>query len=261
MLAVLLSLQVVLAVAEEREVVLGQPLEQVACLAGLVGVHALGRLDGELVDDVGDLGVHLRPVLDRLAHVAQHPLDGVLDLTEVVAVGDPVDLDVHPRLTRELAPRPAELLGLVVDGADLAQLAGDVAADVEERVDDHVHVTALPRQLHRQGVDEEGHVVDDDLDHRAPRGGPSVLARRWRRHAHPSGALGPLAREPVVRGERAVEVGVGAVPDVLGRDVAVVGPDQVVDRLARRTTRVVARARQGDRPGQQLGQVLLTRRR
>ena len=36
--------------------------------------------------------------------------------------------------------------------------------DVELRVDDHVHVAELAVQLHRQRVDQERHVVGDDLD-------------------------------------------------------------------------------------------------
>ena len=102
-LVVALLLEAVLAVAEEREVAVGQPLEQVARLPDLVGVDAGGRLGGQLVDDLGDLGVHLVPVLDRLPDVAQHPLDRLLERGDVLALGDPVDLDVHPGLADALA--------------------------------------------------------------------------------------------------------------------------------------------------------------
>ena len=93
---VLVGLELVLAVAEEGEVVVGQPGEEVAPLAHL-GVRQRRRVVGELADHGQHLGVHLGPVLDRLADVAQHPLDALGDLRGLLVVGA-VDLDVHPRL-------------------------------------------------------------------------------------------------------------------------------------------------------------------
>ena len=63
---------VVLAVADEREVAVAHPLEQVA------GLGALVRVDwsrAELRDDIADALLHRRPVLDRSAHVAEHLAD------------------------------------------------------------------------------------------------------------------------------------------------------------------------------------------
>ena len=77
---------------------------------------------------VVDLGVHLVPVLDRLADVAQHALDVLHDRGRVVAVGDPVDLDVHPRLADRLALGLERAVGA---RAHRLELAGDVADDVE----------------------------------------------------------------------------------------------------------------------------------
>ena len=45
------------------------------------------------------------------------------------------------------------------------------------RVDDDVHVAQLAGQLHRQRVDEERHVVDDDLDTEWPPADQPVSAR------------------------------------------------------------------------------------
>ena len=118
-LVVALALELVLAVAEEREVVVGQPLEEGPALVELLGRSSGGGSLVELVDDLDDLGVHLVPVLDGLADVAQHPLEGVGDRVGVLVVVDPVDLDVHPRLAlgRPRAAPRASLLGAARAGA------------------------------------------------------------------------------------------------------------------------------------------------
>ena len=237
----------------------GQPLEEVARLPHLVGVDARRGLGGELVDDLGDLGVHLVPVLDGLPDVAQHPLDRLLERGDVLALGDPVDLDVHPGLADALA---LVHLGVAVgDRPHLLEGAGDVAHHVEERVDDQVHVVQLTGELHRQRVDEEGHVVDDDLDHRVPVGRPALVARARREHPDPGGALGPGAGQPVVRGEGAVHVHVGALGDVLAGDPAVVGPEQLVDDVVRRPAAPPSAPGDLDGLGEQRGLVCFVRRR
>ena len=80
----------------------GQPLEQLGGLADLLGVERR-RVAAQVGDDRLDLGVHLAPVLDGLADVAEHALDVLDDRVGVVALGQPVDLDVHPRLADRLA--------------------------------------------------------------------------------------------------------------------------------------------------------------
>ena len=94
-----------------------------------------------------------------------------------------------------------------------------------------------------------------------PVGRPAVLARPRGEHPHPGGALRPVAGELVVRRERAVHVDRGAVADVLGGEVPVVGPDQVVHPVVRRSTCPAPAPGDFDGLGQQLGQVLLMRRR
>src|SRR5258705_366913 len=49
-------------------------------------------------------------------------------------------------------------------GPDAQQVAVGVAADGDDGVDDEVEAAALADELHRQRVEEERHVVDDDLD-------------------------------------------------------------------------------------------------
>ena len=235
----------------------GEPLEQLPGLPHLLGVERR-RVALESGDDIVDLGVHLVPVLDRLAHVAEHPLDVVDDSSGVVALADPVDLDVHPRLPDRLARRHARA---VLDRGHALQRAGDVADHVEVRVDDHVHPAQLPGQLHGQGVDEERHVVDDHLDDGVAARGPAVLAQRGRERAHLRGALGPVERQLVVRREGAVHVDVGAVDDVLGSDVSVVGMEQNVDLIVGRATGAASVLGQVGGLVDELGLVHILRRR
>ena len=250
-------LQRVLAVAEEGEVVLGEPLEELGALPDLLRIQVGRRPAPQLGDDVEHPLAGARPVLDGLAHVAQHPLD-VLDDDRGVLVGDPVDLDVHPRLAHRV------VVGLqrpVVDRGDVLQGAGDVAADVEVRVHHDVHVAQLAGELHGQGVHEEGHVVGDDLDDAVPAGGPAVLGERGGQHPHLGGPLRAVLGQPVVAGERAVHVHVGAAGEVLRRDVAVVRAQQGAHLVVRRPSRPLPGLRQLGRLGDQVLQLTVVRRR
>ena len=95
-LLVAVGLEDVLAVAEEGEVVVGQPAQQGGALLDLV-VGERWRVLLDVLDDPLDLGVHPLPVLDGVTDVDEHLGQLVLDLADLV-VGDPVDLEVHPRL-------------------------------------------------------------------------------------------------------------------------------------------------------------------
>ncbi len=101
--------QLVLAVAEEGEVVVGQPGEQPTGLLDLLGGDADGRGLVEDLRDLGALGTHLGPVLNDLAHVGEHAAQVGRDLLAVEGVAVAVDLEVHPGLAQdpELGSRAA----------------------------------------------------------------------------------------------------------------------------------------------------------
>ena len=117
--------------------VVGEPADELGAL-GHLGRVQRRRVGGELGDHAQGTVTHLLPVLDRLAHVAQHPLQGLLDEGDVVLVDDPVDLHVHPRLAHRVRRRLLD--HALLDRADGLEGAGDVAGDGELRVDDDVHV-------------------------------------------------------------------------------------------------------------------------
>ena len=109
-------------------------------------------------------------------------------------VADPVDLDAHPGLDDGAV---ADLRG-GPRGMDLEQLAGDVAADHEQRVDHQVDRPAAPAELGGDRVDEERHVVAHDLDDRVlrprrPSPSPSAVVTRTMTRA-----LRPVGRQLAV---------------------------------------------------------------
>ena len=209
--------EVVLAVAEEREVVVDDPLEERLALGELLRVDR-GRDALDVGDDlVGPLD-HGRPVLDRRPDIREHALQPRPQALEVGRLRLAHDLCVEERF--EL-----RVLGRRVERQDVEELPRFVAADADDRVDDEVDAASQPVELHAHRVDEERHVVVDDLDDRVP-GGPAVLLELRRVDADlglPRGA--PCAE--VELGERgAVEVRRAALEEVLGGDRAVVDADQ-----------------------------------
>jgi hypothetical protein len=140
----------VLAVAQEGEVVVGGPAQEGLRLGAAGGVDRQ-RAGLEFVGDVHHLVAHRLPVGDGLAHVRQRGQQRLLDRLHGFGVGLAVDLQVHHRFGQALA--------------DVLQLAGGIAGDREHRVGDLVQRGAELRQRHAHRVDQEGHVVVDDAHH------------------------------------------------------------------------------------------------
>ena len=104
---------VVLAVADEGEVAVVHPLEQVASLGAVVGIDRGGL---ELCDGIVDALTHRRPVLDGGAHVTEHAADAGTEPLQLLGPSLAVDLDVDHRLGQPVLdadlraagpPRPA----------------------------------------------------------------------------------------------------------------------------------------------------------
>jgi hypothetical protein len=210
-LAVLAVLQAVLAVAEEGEVVVGEPAQQ------LLGVrhHAAGqrrRVLAQLVGGADGERAHLLVVLDRAAHVLEHPPQVGFEPAQYGGAGLAVDLDVHPRLGERQAGDVAVLRA--------EQAAGEIAPDRQLGVDEQVHPDLVAVELHRHRVDEERHVVGDDLDHRAA-DLPAVGLPGRGVGPHQRAALGPVRGEPEVGEGRAADLGRVAADQVLGVDMPV----------------------------------------
>ena len=237
--------EVVLAVAQEGEVLVGQPLQQ---LAGLLHL-ALGdrQVGGVQAGGDGDrLLVHLRPVLDRLTDVVQHLLQVLLERAVLGDVGDPLDLQVHPALADQVVPVGGRA---VVE--DLLQRAGHVAPDHELRVDQQLELEVALGDRHRGAVHQERHVVDDDLDHGPAARGPAVILERRGEDVHLRRTLRAGHRGLVVVPRGAQAVVRLALGDVLGRDVPVVLLEERL-QLARVGRLVVTVCPRGHRLGEHI---------
>ncbi len=86
----------VLAIADEGEMVVGQPVEEGAALLQVPGLRP-GRVPGQRLGDRAGLLAHRLPVLDRGADVGEHAAQAAADRAQLLRVGVLVDLDPHPR--------------------------------------------------------------------------------------------------------------------------------------------------------------------
>jgi hypothetical protein len=131
----------------------------------------------------------------------------------MLGIGAAVDLDVDQRLEAAL--------GLVASAGHAQQPVFAVAAHLHHRVHDQVHRQALAIDLHRDRVDQERHVVVDDLDHGVRRL-PAVFVQPRVVDAQLGCTAGEAAREVPVRQRRTVQVGQRALGQVFGGHLAVV---------------------------------------
>jgi hypothetical protein len=216
--------QVVLPVAEEGEVVVGQPAQQRHGLGG-----GPGAFRGQPVSQPGGLRLHPRVVLDRDPDIVQHPVQVLFEPGGGVAGGRAVggravaawaaDLDVGPGL--------GDFVVIAVPGgecpAHVVQRPRHVPADQQLGMQDVVAVQAMPGQFHGHRIDQERHVVSDDVDHTA-----AWVERAWRtRGPHPDQgpALRPAGGEPgLLQRGRGDGTGPGR-GQVLDGDVPVVRPE------------------------------------
>lgn len=144
--------QLVLAVPEEGEVVVGEPAQQLAGLLHVLVAQVVGGvLGGQPVGDPDRRVPHLLPVLDGLADVGQNTEQIVVDLLEVRPVGLAVHLDVDPGFdVRVMRQRLTGCHGggRRGDGGrfddQLDELAGDVPSYDDLRMDDDVDAAPLP---------------------------------------------------------------------------------------------------------------------
>jgi len=142
--------------------------------------------------------------------------------TTGLAVGLAIDLDMHPRLGLGLAGDLLWRRGV----ADLVQVAHDIAPHDELRVDDKVHGMAVSAHLGGDRVDEEGHVVDDDLNDCVTVRRPAVPLGGGGEHLHPRRPLRPAPGQLPVRQRGTGDVDGVAPCQVVRGDVAVVAPQE-----------------------------------
>ena len=217
---------VVLAVAEEQEVAVGQPAEQIAVL----GSVAAG-LAAQILGQAAGHRAHPRLVLDRDPYVVEHMAERGRELVGGHVVPRRAELDVDPGFGDLVGDRLARDAGrdVTADTQDPAQGAGHVPAHPQQRMHQQPDLGLVPVQLGGDGVDQVGHVVDDDVDDQA---GPANRVQLG------VPGLADLDQGPPLR-PRQTEQGVrlghrrqpGRRSQVLGGDALVVGAQVAQDAI------------------------------
>ena len=146
----------VLAVAEEDEVLVQQPLQERDRLVDLV-VGVAGGAGGRDLDHAAAAVGHRGEVEHGAADVAEHRADRVGERVERRVVQAAVEVEVHHRLARVRLAR--------------MQHAADppfrVALEPDDRVQHALDADVLRDQLGADGVDQERQVLGVGLEHRA----------------------------------------------------------------------------------------------
>ncbi len=162
--------EAVLAIAEEDEVVVQQPLEEGDRLVDLV-VGVARRPGARELDHAPRAVGHRREVPHRAPDVVEHAAQRLRELLELVGREAPVEVVVHDRLAPRGLPR-------VQDRGDGAVRP---ALDPQDRVQDALDAEAARPQLGADRVDEERPVLRVGLDHRARHLVAVLLDRRGER--------------------------------------------------------------------------------
>ena len=147
---------------------------------------------------------HGGPILHRRPYVGQYPEEAGAQLVHAGRPRLAVDLDVDERLPDPVAvAQPGEVVVLPGHGDD--------------GVDDEVEPAALAGELHAHRVDQEGHVVGDDLDDRVGRR-PAMVVEGRCVDPYPGGARLPLLGQVEVGQGGTIDIDRVAAHQVLGGD-------------------------------------------
>ena len=207
---------------EEREVVVLDPLEEGAGLRQLLRVDRRRR-GPQVRDAAAKLLAHRRPVLHRGPHVVEGGVHLRAHRVERLLIGLTVGLDVDDRL--DDGP-----VRLVVEREERLDAVAVAAAHAHHRMDDEVARVPAAVHHHPHRVDQERHVVGDDLDDGVGRL-PAVLLDLRVVDPDLRRAGGAPPGKVQVRRRRAVEVGRTAFREVVGRDPRVVAGDEGEDEV------------------------------
>ncbi len=172
--------ELVLAVAEQREVIAREPFQEGA------GFRLQVLREPARCTEVGRGGAqpfeHRRPILDGCAHRAQRARQRRLDRCEDRRVRLADDLEMNEGLRFRVTAGVA--VARVTHGRELAFCS---ALHLEQRMDRHVDCLTHPGERHAERVDEKRHVVVRRLDDRVLRR-PAVSLARGIENAHEGGA-------------------------------------------------------------------------
>ncbi len=172
------ALEPVLAIPEEREVVVRKPLDEFAGLDLLVAGNA--RHTGKhFLPNLSCAVPHRRPVCDGEPHVLERTQDPDTQRFEPCRVAHPRHREVLPGL---------QLAGIASRLFEPLQATPRVPRHAQDRVNHQLDSESRVVQHHRERVDQERHVVGDDLHDRVRRApAVDVLARIEHTHERSAG--------------------------------------------------------------------------
>ncbi len=212
--------QVVLAEAEEREVAIVHPCQQRGGLEALVAIQRRRRI-AQLGDQLRGALAHRRPVLDGRRHLAQDGKQPLAQPLQIPRLAVAIDLEVDERLQQGALVRRG------IRREDGRKLTVGLPPDAHDGMDELVDPGAAAAERHRRRVDQERHLVGDDLDDRV-QGLPAVLLELRVVHAHQRRPGLAPAGEAAVRERGAVEVERVQLDEVLERHAPVVLADELL---------------------------------
>ena len=201
--------------SEEDELPVGEPLHR--------------RMD---IDQIEQAATHPTEVAHHAANVGHRRLQLGLQGRRHL-VGDPIDLDLRPRLDQQgVVCGAVEALAERCHSADLVVVA---AFDEQHRMDEQIDVEAVAFQHHAHRVDEERHVVGDH-QHDGVRRRPAVTLAVWRHDPNDRRTGGSRSTEVEVGDAYRVDVIDLAVVDVLLGQLRVVQGEKRAEQLVVGTT-------------------------
>ena len=224
----------ILGEAQEREVVVLDPLEEGAGLLELLGVDERRRRP-QIRGAAAKLLAHGAPVLDRGPDVVERAAHLLGHRVEHLLLGLAIGLDVDDRLDDRS-------LVLLLDGEEPLDAAVLGPAEAHHGMDGEVVRVPASVEHHPHRVDQERHVVGDDLDDGMGRL-PAVLLDLGVVDPDPGSARGTSPGEVEVRRRGAVEIVRLAFREVVGRDARVVPGDEGQDEIEVLGTHPLARER------------------
>src|ERR1700736_2233832 len=158
--------EIVIAIAQKNKMTVGQPGQQSPVLCYRIGKERGGHGAKPFIDQTVHALFHFRVVLHRLANIPEDPSDSCFQFKEALRISDTVNFHMHDRLESAALPGVAR--------QDLTQATLSVAPGFHDRLNDQMESQSLAINFHGNRVDQERHVVIDDLDDRM-RGFPSIL--------------------------------------------------------------------------------------
>ena len=188
--------QLVRAIAEKSEMIGGEPCKEILAFGKLVGGERRRSLVHVGKDRLQPIA-HRPPVGYRGAYIVEHADDVRRKTLQLRGFADAVDLHVNERL----AP---DVLCILVGEPEQHPLRA--AADSQDGMHDQMQSQPVAIDFHRHRVDQEGHVVVDDLDDRVRRL-PAVFLDAGIEHANSSASGLTLAREVPMRQRGTVQIG------------------------------------------------------